>query len=187
MRSPLLQPRIDLEGQLLTVADLFSALAVDGPQETSTSVKTTWASVPSISPAAFEGITLSRANAPGGTAQLVLQEVIGDVGSVALAAELATDLGSAAGSRACDPDVETVPLPGSNPPATAFVSGGLTSAGATRSAVVYATRGAEVLALSWTSSTASNATAGAVPELPALPDADAMGGVLALALSRMPG
>lgn len=183
--SPLLRPAIDLRPELLTASDLPPGAAVDGPHETSTRSSTTFASVPTTTPAAYETATLYHDDLPGGSALVEVSEVIGDVGSASLATELLSTLETDLNSPACNLEgSQLVALPDIQPPITVTVTGGASSAGAIQSARLFTVRGSELICLTWTSQSVLNA-AGEPPKpsLPALPDSAAMSRVVEAALA----
>ncbi len=184
--SPDLTPHDDLRPLLLAAADVPSGTLTHGPDQTSTSDPTMAASVPSTSPAAYETITLDEDDAPGGTATLTLAEVVGDVGSPTLAAQMLTKLDAAVIGPHCSPASDVVILPGFDPPVTVAISGGQASSGSVRSERLFTAQGSRLLCLTWTSDVAVNAS-GVDPEpaLPALPDTGTMSQELTTALAHL--
>jgi hypothetical protein len=183
--SPLSTSSTDLRPSLLTATQLPAGAIIDGPHQTANNLSKVWASVPTTSPAAYESLTLYQAKTPGGTATLMLAEVIGDVGSASFANQLLSVLDADLNGPACNPNGEnTIPLPGTRPPVTATVSGGQTSNGSARAERLFAVQGSRLLCLTWTSYVAVNAS-GLSPtrNLPALPGGPAMAQVLNAALA----
>ncbi len=146
------------------------------------------ASVPSTSPAAYETVTLYRDISPGGTAALTLDEVIGDVGTASFARQFLSVLDADLNGPNCNPNgADTVPLPGTNPPTTATLSGGQGSNGSIRSERLFAAKGSRLLCLTWTSQlTVSPRGLSPEPILPSLPDGSTMAQVLNAALALIP-
>lgn len=185
---PLVRPSVDLRHLLLTIRQIRGAVSFDGPHRTAVNGAPTMASVPSTTPAAYETATLARVTTAGGTSQLALQEVVGNVGPVARAGHLLSILDSALASAGCNPNgTAPVPAPGTVPPLTATVTGGQASSGGTRQARRFAARGADLLCLTWSSTSARGAAGTATaPALVPLPSGPTMAGVARSALSRLP-
>jgi hypothetical protein len=176
---------LDLQTMLLGPAQLPADVSIDGPHQTSATESTMAASVPSTSPAAYETVTLYQITSPGGTAALTLDEVIGDVGSASFAGQFLSTLDAELNGPNCNPSgADTVPLPGSNPPTTATLSGGQGSNGSIRSEKLFAAKGSRLLSLTWTSQVVvSPSGLDAEPTLPTLPDGSEMSQVLNAALA----
>jgi hypothetical protein len=187
VRSPLRRPGVDSRPRLLVAADLPAGAVLDGPHQTSTHEAVQWASVPSTGPAAYETATVVSETEPGGNASVTLDEVVGDVGSSALAAHLLSKLDAEVDGPGCNPGgAETLSLPGTS--VTATVSGGETSEGTVRGAQLFAARGPRLLSLRWTSGVQVNpAGLRPVPAQPALPGAAAMAATLRAAERRLSG
>ncbi len=193
--SPPLTSNLDLRPFLLTSAQLPAGAVIDGPHQTSTTPAepTTYASVPTTSPAAYENISLSHSTTPSGGAGQGLSEVIGDVASPSFASQLLSMLdddltGPSCGSNG-KPDM--VPLPGTSPPVSAAVSGGQARSGTLSGARLFAAKGSRLLCLTWGSSSTYNGfghfgSATSLPKLPPLPDASEMARVLKSALALIP-
>jgi hypothetical protein len=185
--SPLLNPDLDLRSMLLGPADLPAGATISGPHQTTASRGKFAASVPSTSPAAYEDITLYTDTSAGGTSQLLLSEVIGDVTSVNLANQLLAMLDAEISGPHCSPGgSDTISLPGTSPSVSATRSGGQASSGSTQSERLFAAQGSRLLCLTWTSSTANSAAGlSAEPTPQALPDAYEMTQVLNTALNHI--
>jgi hypothetical protein len=183
--SPILQSKLNLTPMLLGAADLPSGATLDGPHRTSPTVTPTWASVPTTSPAAYETVTLSRVTSPGGTARLTFEEVIGDVGSLALAGQLLAQVNAGLDAPTCKPSA-TVQIPGTDPMVTATLSGGEASSGSLRSERLFAAVGSRMLCLTWSSQVQIDSSGlNPVPTLPALPGTGAVAQVLRAALEQL--
>ena len=158
--SPPLTSNLDLRPFLLTSAQLSAGAVIDGPHQTSTTPAEpmTFASVPTTSPAAYENISLSQTTTPGGGAGRGLSEVIGDVASASFASQLLSMLNADLAGPSCGsngkPDM--VPLPGTNPPVIAAVSGGQARSGSVSGARLFAAKGSRLLCLTWGSSSTYN-------------------------------
>jgi hypothetical protein len=190
--SPPARSHLDLRPFLLAAAQLPAGAVVDDPQQTSSTVSRTYASVPTTSPAAYEGITLlAGTTTPGGSGGgLGLNEVIGDVGSVGLARPLLSELDADMTGPNCNSsNRQTIPLPGTSPPVSATIMGGESRAGSVLGERLFAAKGSRLLCLTWNSGNTVNGSGpgNSSPPNPApLPDASEMAQVLNAALALIP-
>jgi hypothetical protein len=187
--DPNLQPGVNLEGFLLTSADVPNGYASKGPHTTGSAGPEFDASVPSVVPVAYVDYAMNSGPVqPDSQASSVedISETIGRMGSADLAAQMVTRIEEAAEQEQCGRDI--VRLPGPVPDLVAMERSGSSSAGSLVGATVLVTKGSYVVGVAWTDSTTASPSAAALPEAPApLPTPAEMGSLVDTALARILG